>query len=58
VAEVAGAFGYGKLIQAFVGRQSLADEDARRGRGVGKGFPTSARVKKRGEGKKSKRKKN
>ena len=34
------AFDDGKLIQAFVGRQSFADEDARLAGGVGKGFPT------------------
>ncbi|MBP1150335.1 hypothetical protein JOD69_002174 [Methylocaldum sp. RMAD-M] len=37
LADVVGAFGSGELIQAFVGRQSFADEDARPRRGVGKG---------------------
>ena len=49
-AEVVGAFGSGELIQAFVGNpfpiangrfsRDPSGEDARPGRGVGKGFPT------------------
>ena len=40
LANIVSAFGSSELLQPFVDRQSFADENARSGHGVGKGFPT------------------
>ncbi len=40
LANIVSAFGSSELLQPFVDRQSFADENARPGHGVGKGFPT------------------